>query len=122
MLRADQSDDIDDSQYLPLHLWGYAGLGDYLGFLGFFNDLTALQAQGYEPWSGVDCLAYVADTDAWYTWEEVQQAMSVGDVSPATWSSRSAGWRKRPWGRRYSVTATFLEILRTLVMTPFSIS
>jgi len=84
MLRADQSDDIDDSQYLPLHLWGYAGLGDYLGFLGFFNDLTALQAQGYEPWSGVDCLAYVADTDAWYTWEEVQQAMSVGDVSPAT--------------------------------------
>jgi hypothetical protein len=58
-----------ESAVIPLAMYGYGGMGDYLGFLGMeAEDKTALDAFG-EPYMGEGTLAFTWGTKRWYYWD-----------------------------------------------------
>ncbi len=83
-LSVHHTDDPNDDESLPLRLWYRAGMGDYLGFFGCYDDLATLQDEEYEPWNSGYILAYVIDTDSWYSYVPQTQAVSDSGVNPAT--------------------------------------
>ncbi len=70
---------------MPANLWHMRGMGDYLGFMGVYDDLTALEDEWGEPWNSWYVLAYVIATDSWYRYVGDTESSSAGGTSsPST--------------------------------------
>jgi hypothetical protein len=79
-LRVNHTGSVADSEMLPMKLWYKGGMGDYLGFLGCFDDLATLQEEEYEPWNSGYIVAFVIDTEAWYRYNPDTSASSTSDA------------------------------------------
>jgi hypothetical protein len=68
---------VSEQSTIPLAMYGYGGMGDFLGFLGMeAEDKTALDSFG-EPYMGDGTIAFTWGTRRWYYWDAATSAWEI---------------------------------------------